>query len=265
MESKYPAHQDHRWRLNQASKCLLNLHEGWQSHTLIKIYAHRGASYDFPETSLAAYQAAITQGADGFECDLRLTKDGVVVACHDADLQRVASSPLVVADSTYNELLTAYPILTLSEILELAIANRKDLALETKHPVPTRGAIEIAVGQILMQEQERIRAAQIQVVLMSFSWRAVARAKMLGLATVFLANHSLPLRAARGSSLGPSISTLRATRRRMKKLATRADQKIFVWTVDEARDVELCREIGVDVIITNRPGYVRELLSHIGA
>ena len=188
-----------------------------------------------------------------------------MVACHDADLQRVASSPLVVADSTYNELLTAYPILTLSEILELAIANRKDLALETKHPVPTRGAIEIAVGQILMQEQERIRAAQIQVVLMSFSWRAVARAKMLGLATVFLANHPLPLRAARGSSLGPSISTLRATRRRMKKLATRADQKIFVWTVDEARDVELCREIGVDVIITNRPGYVRELLSHIGA
>lgn len=46
----------------------------------------------------------------------------------------------------------------------------------------------------------------------------------------------------------------------MKKLAAQGDRKICVWTVDEAHDVELCREIGVDVIITNRPGYVRELL-----
>jgi len=38
------------------------------------IYAHRGASADFPEMSFAAYREAISQGADGFECDLRLTK-----------------------------------------------------------------------------------------------------------------------------------------------------------------------------------------------
>ena len=39
------------------------------------IYAHRGASADFPEHTLAAYEGAVAQGADGFECDLRLTKD----------------------------------------------------------------------------------------------------------------------------------------------------------------------------------------------
>ena len=40
------------------------------------IYAHRGASFDHPEMSREAYMAAVEQGADGFETDLRLTKDG---------------------------------------------------------------------------------------------------------------------------------------------------------------------------------------------
>ena len=52
----------------------------------MKIYAHRGASHDFPEMTMAAYESAVHQGADGLECDLRLTKDGVAVLWHDADL-----------------------------------------------------------------------------------------------------------------------------------------------------------------------------------
>ena len=45
----------------------------------MQIYAHRGASHDFPEMTMDAYENAVKQGADGFECDLRLTKDGVAV------------------------------------------------------------------------------------------------------------------------------------------------------------------------------------------
>lgn len=90
--------------------------------------------------SFEAYQAAIEQGADGFETDLRLTKDGVIVCWHDADMKRVADCELVIADSTYAELRAAYPVLTLVELLELALAHHKNLALETKHPVPTHGA-----------------------------------------------------------------------------------------------------------------------------
>ena len=52
----------------------------------MKIYAHRGASHDFPEMTMVAYENAVKQGADGFECDLRLTKDGIAVLWHDADL-----------------------------------------------------------------------------------------------------------------------------------------------------------------------------------
>ena len=51
----------------------------------MKIYAHRGASLKFPEMSLVAYKAAIEEGADGFECDVRLTKDNQLVLWHDPD------------------------------------------------------------------------------------------------------------------------------------------------------------------------------------
>ena len=74
----------------------------------MKIYAHRGASHDFPEMTMAAYEAAVKQGADGFECDLRLTKDGVAVLWHDADLLRCADDKAVVSGSTYAQLKSIY-------------------------------------------------------------------------------------------------------------------------------------------------------------
>jgi len=49
----------------------------------VKIYAHRGSSLKFPEMSLLAYKAAIEDGADGFECDVRLTKDNQMILWHD--------------------------------------------------------------------------------------------------------------------------------------------------------------------------------------
>ena len=53
------------------------------------IYAHRGASSDFVEGSKAAYEGAITQGADGFECDVRLTKDRQIICYHDRNTIRL--------------------------------------------------------------------------------------------------------------------------------------------------------------------------------
>ena len=88
----------------------------------MKIYAHRGASHDFPEMTMAAYENAVKQGADGFECDLRLTKDGVAILWHDADLMRRANNNAVVAEKNYKELIAIYPqILTLDEFLDYGI------------------------------------------------------------------------------------------------------------------------------------------------
>ena len=122
--------------------------------------------------SREAYLAAVAQGADGFECDLRLTKDRVLVCWHDSDMKRVANRNLVIAKSTFSELRATYPIITLEELLEIALENRKSLALETKHPVTTGGAVERELVNVLNQNRSRIAAAGIQVSIMSFSWLA---------------------------------------------------------------------------------------------
>lgn len=68
------------------------------------LIAHRGASYDAPENTLAAFHLAWQQDADGIEGDFRLTKDGEVVCLHDATTDRVSDRCLTVADCTVAEL-----------------------------------------------------------------------------------------------------------------------------------------------------------------
>lgn len=69
-----------------------------------KIFAHRGASGYAPENTLEAFALAITQGADGIELDVQLTKDGIPVVIHDETIDRVTEKTGWVKDYTLNEL-----------------------------------------------------------------------------------------------------------------------------------------------------------------
>jgi len=231
----------------------------------MKIYAHRGASHDYPEMTMAAYENAVKQGADGFECDLRLTKDGVAILWHDADLKRRADNDAVVADSNYSQLKAIYPqILTLDEFLDFAIVEKKSLLLETKHPVPSHTAIEDKIVAKIHLEAKRIEKSEISINIMSFSWFAIERVKALdkNIDTTYLLHDYTPWFSARYSSarsLGPGISLLRkkpALAKRIKETG----RKLNVWTVDDPNDIKLCQHLGVDNLITNRPGYAREIL-----
>jgi glycerophosphoryl diester phosphodiesterase len=217
------------------------------------IYAHRGASFDFPEMSMAAYQAAVDQGADGFECDLRLTKDGVMVCWHDADMARIANSKKVISQSTYSEINAVYPIVTLEELLTLALKHKKNLALETKHPVPKGGLIENQLLAYLDSHKSEIAAQEIHIAIMSFSWRAVWRIRRQGWDSVYLTGHSFLARFSPGNALGPWIKILDGIR-------PKKDQKIFVWTVNEPEEALLCLRRNVDVIITDKPAFIRSTL-----
>jgi glycerophosphoryl diester phosphodiesterase len=55
------------------------------------VVAHRGASAARPEHTLAAYDLALKEGADGVECDVRLTRDGHLVCVHDRRLDRTST------------------------------------------------------------------------------------------------------------------------------------------------------------------------------
>lgn len=71
--------------------------------------AHRGYSFLYPENTELAFVEAAKHGAEGVETDLRITKDGVYVLCHNGEAVFRDGSKLTIADSTYEEL-TAKPL-----------------------------------------------------------------------------------------------------------------------------------------------------------
>jgi glycerophosphoryl diester phosphodiesterase len=215
---------------------------------------------------MVAYENAVKQGADGFECDLRLTKDGVAVLWHDADLKRRANNDAVVHESTYTQLAAIYPqIVTLDQFIDFGITEKKSLLLETKHPVPSRTEIENHVVQKLHKEAKRIEKAGIDITVMSFSWFAVERVKQLdkSIALTYLIRETTPrlsVRYTSAHSIGPGIAQLRKKPALAQQIKS-AGKKLNVWTVDEPSDIILCRHLGVDNLITNRPAFAREVLA----
>ena len=224
----------------------------------MKIYAHRGSSIAHPELTMAAYKAAVDEGADGFECDVRITKDNQLVLWHDADMQRVAGNPARIADSTLKEIKSHYQqAITLDELLILARDNKKELAIETKHPVPSGSAVEKGVMELLSQEK---LVADIH--LMSFSWLALENVRKISpeQKTVALLHDTFSFAMRRFTSaqaIGPGITAFRK-----KPHLNQDPRNLFIWTVDDADDMRFCADNGVDVLITNTPSYARSVLGY---
>jgi glycerophosphoryl diester phosphodiesterase len=207
---------------------------------------------------MAAYKAAIDDGADGFECDVRLTKDNQVMLWHDSDMERIAGNSARIADSNFSEIKKLYPqAMTLEELLTLARDNKKELAIETKHPVPSGSAVEKKVMELLQQEKQ---VAQISV--MSFSWLALENIRKIdpNQQTVALLHDKFSFAMRRftlAQVIGPGISAFRN-----KPHLNQDPRKLFVWTVDDADDMRFCADNGVDVLITNTPSYARSVLGY---
>jgi glycerophosphoryl diester phosphodiesterase len=226
------------------------------------IYAHRGASADYPEMTESAYKAAIDQGADGFECDLRLTRDEVPVLWHNASMLERAGNHGLIAEMNFADVHRAYPqVLTLDNFLDIAIAADKDVLIETKHPVISGNRIE----EILIEKiQDRKVISKIDVSVMSFSWSAIEKAKSIDstIPTTFLMTSRTlwpQVRFSSAPAVGPGINEVRANPEliaRLKKLG----RSVSVWTVDRDEDIELCKELGVDILITNTPAHARTFL-----
>ncbi len=228
------------------------------------IYAHRGASADFPELTLAAYEGAVAQGADGFECDVRLTKDEVPVLWHNATMLARAANPGLIAEMTYKEVSRAYPqILTLDEFLTFAVKSKKGVLIETKHPVLSGNRIE----EVVVEKLKATKGIEkIDVSVMSFSWLAIEKMKRLDrtIATTFLMHKNTPWFQAKLSSaktIGPGINELREEPIRAQRIKE-LGRSLNVWTVDDDEDIKLCAKVGVDILITNKPAHAREVLRY---
>ncbi|NJC68949.1 glycerophosphodiester phosphodiesterase [Planosporangium thailandense] len=263
------------------------------------VFAHRGSSAAEPEHTLAAYLRAIEEGADGVECDVRLTRDGQLVCVHDRRLERTSNGHGVVSTHTLAELDKLdfgswHPgpgedddeliydasgegrgrILTLDRLLgAVHDANRPmRLLIETKHPTRYGAAVEELLVESLRRHglHEPQGGRPVEVTVMSFSALAVRRTRRLApqLPTVMLMD-LLPagLRSGRlpfGSRIGgPGVRLLRAHPEIAHRLHARGHQ-VYVWTVNESADLDYLIELGVEGVITDRPGFVRRRLDELG-
>ena len=227
----------------------------------MRIYAHRGASGDFPEGSKAAYLAAIEQGADGFECDVRLTKDKQIICYHDSDTKRLSNFDLEIAKSTYNQLEESINPLRLDGLLDLAILNKKDLVIEFKHPVPTRGEIEKRVNELLTSKKNEIKKSGIEILLISFSYLATLRNKKSTYPSGYLINRKALARFNPTKYTVANIEIIKSDHSFVKN-EKRKGKQVITWTVNQLSDLNLCQQLGVYAVITDYPARARKHLGY---
>jgi glycerophosphoryl diester phosphodiesterase len=229
-----------------------------------------------PEHTLDAYRRAIDEGADGLECDVRLTRDGHLICIHDRRLDRTSNGRGLVSAATLDDLDrldfgswhtgVGAKLLTLERLLQTALAagRRLDLLIETKHPSRFGGEVERRVVDLLNEYGLASPApdATVRVSVMSFSPRAVRRMRLLApdLDTVFLYEIAPP--AARdgrppfgATMLGPSVNALRSRPAMVRRAHTRG-HRVYVWTVNTPAEVDLALQLGVDGIISDDPAHV---------
>lgn len=244
------------------------------------VIAHRGSSKAAPEMTMAAYLQATQDSADGYECDVRLTKDLITVCVHDNNLSRTSNGTGRIGAKTLAELkkldfgswFGAKPdqftneqwcsLITLDELLSYVAAqpNAPIMLVETKHRTDNGLKLEAeTISAINKHGLNTLDPTKPRAALMSFSIPALLRAKKIdpNLYTVFLLDKK-PLALSNlvelvgANALGLGKHVLRANPE-VVEIARSAGKQVFVWTVDAPEDIELCLKYKVDAIITNKP------------
>jgi len=252
------------------------------------VVAHRGASAARPEHTLAAYEVALREGADGVECDVRLTRDGHLVCVHDRRIDRTSTGSGLVSEMTLAQLRrhdfgawhaesannpaaeqteVQTDVLTLEELVRLVLDWHRPVKMfiETKHPVRYGALVESKVLALLHRYgiASPASADLSRAVVMSFSAAAVWRIRRAAplLPTVLLGDTSRVLGGSAATTVGatavgPSIHTLREHPELVNRAAAQG-RALYCWTVDDFEDVDYCRELGVGWIATNHPGRTK--------
>jgi glycerophosphoryl diester phosphodiesterase len=255
------------------------------------VIAHRGSSIVKAEHTLEAYVQALDEGAEGVECDVRLTADGHLVCVHDRRVDRTTTGRGVVSTMTLRELSDldaatwknpwadlddeavepdreSTNVLTLRRLLEVVrdYDRRVEVAIETKHPTRYAGLVERSLVEVLEGFGWAGRTSPATV--MSFSGVALTRVRRLapGLEVVMLIEgQSWKVTKARLGHdwiAGPGIGELQRRRSLGRRLVEQG-RRIRVWVVNTEDELRLCLELGVEAVITDRPGHILSLLDSV--
>ncbi len=230
------------------------------------ILGHRGASEHAPENTMAAFDLALEQGADGVELDVRLNRSGDVVVVHDVDLSRVTEGRLTqrVEDLTSAEcaelrLAGSERLPTLRQVLRWAAERGALVNVELKCDGRGAAALPRAVARELVSHSGAASALLIS----SFSPRLVLQHRWLcpEVAAAWLFSSSW---VARSPWLPPADAVhphfAAATPRRVQRWH-RQGLRVHCWTVNLPEQARQLSSFGVDALIGNSPQRLLQALS----
>jgi glycerophosphoryl diester phosphodiesterase len=222
------------------------------------IYGHRGASAVAPENTLAAFQRAIDDGADGVELDVRATADGTMVVLHDRDLARTTSGSGYVDEQSLSAVQAVDAgnderVPTLAEVLDL-LAGKLRLDLEVK-----QAGVEPALLAILASYP----AAEWAI--SSFDWGVLrtlraedTQAELWPLAMV--ANDDL---FATAREIGATAVALLAAGidEAVAARCVAEGLNLVAWTVNEPDEAKRLHAVGVAAICSDDPATIRAAIA----
>ena len=237
----------------------------------VEIIAHRGASEEAPENTLAAFRLGWEQG-DGCELDIHLSKDGRIVVLHDATTKRTAGVDKPVAQQTLAELQaldagSGERIPTLEQVLEIL-------------PEKKRLYIEIKCGAEILPELQRaldkFPAKKPRLAIIGFGYETMAQAKKVvpGIPVYWLSSSKADKKTGKAPELDDLIARCRAAGldgldlhhefpidKDFVAKVHAAGLKLVTWTVNDPEIALREAAAGVDGITTDRPKAMRRKLS----
>lgn len=234
----------------------------------MRILGHRGASADFPENTLQAFLGAADQGADGVELDVMVCGSGEVVVCHDERLDRLSGLPWEVATTPWRKLKRVdagsrlgFPparIPLLSDVFE-ALPERLVVNVELKcEAVDDRGLTE-RVGRYLADAKLGHRAFvssfnPLCLVRLARAFPELRRGFLIDPDKAWGPQAWFWLPVCAPTSVHPAAQA--CTSERVNAWHARG-WEVATWTVDDVTEARRLRAMGVDWLITNRPGPLK--------
>jgi len=245
----------------------------------VQIVAHRGASGYAPEITLEAYRLALEMKTDFVEMDIRMLRDGTLVAIHDPDVKRTTNGTGRISELTLRELkaldagswfnkanpkkarreYAGLQVPTVREIVDLVKKSPAGCYFEIKDPELYSTALESSLLSIIHGARMENRAC-----ILSFSARSISKVKTLdsSIKTALLISRrgKDPVKKTLNVPADELAILYKAATEPMVEAAHDRGLAVSVWTVDRKPDLERMIRIGVDRIITNYPDRLHRLL-----
>ncbi len=237
-------------------------------------FAHRGGTSSAPENTLPAFEHAVDLGYRYLETDVHLTRDGVLVAFHDADLRRTCGVDRTIAATTWAELREfrvdgREPIPLMSDLFARFPDARFNIDCKSDAGAPALvrlirelDAIDrVCIGSFSHARLAKLRALLGPGLLTCMSPQEVALLRLTGrLPGSAQRVAQVPAHAGRP----PSPLRVPVVTRRFVNSAHRHGSQVHVWTIDDADEMHRLLDLGVDGIMTDRPETLRSVLEQRG-